>query len=237
MNPSIFKAYDIRGVYPSDIDEQAIYNIGRAIVQHFNLKKIAVGKDIRNSSDSMEKNLVKGLTDQGADVVKIGLATTPLVYFSSSHLDVDASLMITASHNPAEYNGLKICLKNAIPVGAGSGMEEIKELSLNGVFGEAAETGKVREDESIKEKYFSYVAGFYNPTGKKRKLVIDFANAMGIMDKEIYKNFSDELEIVYLFDEYDGNFPNHEANPEELENMQDLITKVKEVNANPLILW
>ena len=227
INPEIFKAYDIRGIYPSELNEDIAYKIGRAVVLQTGAKQIAVGKDIRNSSDSIEHNLIKGICDEGADVVNIGLATTPMIYFASWNLEVDAAIIITASHNPAEYNGLKLCLKNAVPIGEGSGMEEIKEIVLNEDFSNVGEKGEIKEID-IKQKYFSYINGFLNSDVAKGKLkiVFDFANAMGILEKDIIENLSEFVEPVYLFDEYDGNFPNHEANPLKTETLKDLQKKV-----------
>lgn len=227
INPEIFKAYDIRGIYPSDLNEDIAYLIGRAVAFHTGAKRIAVGKDIRKSSDALEEKLVQGLTDQGADVIKIGLATTPMVYFSSWNLDVDAAIIITASHNPAEYNGFKLCFKDAVPIGEGSGMEQIRDLVLEGKFADAQKKGSVSEDKELKGKYLKYIESFMDrKVPSKKKVVFDFANAMGIIDKEALENFSDVIDSVYLFDEYDGDFPSHEANPLKTETLEVLQKKV-----------
>lgn len=231
MNASIFKAYDIRGLYPSELNEETMYKIGRSLVLYTKAKKIAVGRDMRESSPELEAALVKGINDQGANVVKIGLASTPLVYFASWKMDVDAGVSITASHNPAEYNGMKMCFKNAIPIGEGSGMEEIKEMALRGEFPEVSEKGKLEEDDSIKNEYFEYVASFYKK-GQPRKVVIDFGNGMGIIDKAVYEKLSGDLEVVYMFDILDGTFPNHESNPLKTETLADLQKRVVEEKAD-----
>ncbi len=225
INPNIFKAYDIRGIYGIDMDEDAFYKIGRAIALYTKTKKIAVGRDMRESSLQLEAALIKGLTDQGASVVEIGLSSTPLIYFASWKTDVDAAVIITASHNPSEYNGLKLCLKNAVPVGEGSGMEEIKELALKGEFPDIFEKGKTEKNDTIKNQYIEYVAGFYKK-GPPKKIVIDFANSMGIIDKEVYKKLSDGIKAIYMFDALDGSFPNHEANPLKTETLTALREKV-----------
>lgn len=233
IEPKIFKAYDIRGVYPNEINEGAVYNIARAVAVHFKTKRVVIGKDIRSSSDSLEEKLVEGFIDSGVDVIKIGMATTPMVYRASSQFDVDAAIIITASHNPAQYNGMKICLKNAVPVGKGAGMEEIKELASAGNFETSGKKGEITIEEGFSEKYINFIKSFYNTEkAKKRKIVIDFANAMGIMYKKIYEDFSDSLETVYLFDEMDGTFPNHEANPLKTETLADLQKKVVEEKAD-----
>lgn len=232
MEKGIFKAYDIRGVYPGELNEDGAYSIGRALVMHTGAKKVAVGMDMRESSPSIKNAVMKGITDQGADVIDIGLATTPMAYFASWNLPVDAAVMVTASHNPAQYNGMKFCLSGAVPIGEGNGMEEIRDLAIAGEFPEAFEKGEVATDETLKGKYLDYIAGFYKAGAGKKKVVIDFANGMGIVDKDVYLKFADEIEAVFLFDELDGNFPNHEANPLKTETLEALQQKVVEEKAD-----
>lgn len=232
INPKIFKAYDIRGLYPEEINSETAYNIGRALVTFTKAQRIAVGRDMRVSSPEMEEALVMGITDQGADVVKIGLASTPMIYFSSWKLAVDASVIITASHNPAQYNGMKFCWKGAVPIGEGSGMEEIKELAINGEFINVENKGKVEENFEIKNQYVDYVTGFFNKNFAKKKIVVDFGNGMGAVEKGVFEKFPENLEVDYLFEELDGNFPNHEANPLKLETLEVLQKTVLEKNAD-----
>ena len=234
INPGIFKAYDIRGVYPSEINEDTVYNIGRALARFTKAKTIVIGKDIRKSSDSLEEKMIEGMTDEGVNVIKIGISTTPMLYFASWNLDVDAGVIITASHNPAEYNGMKFCFKGAVPIGEGSGMEEVKQLALEGNFEPIEDKGNVFEDEKLKQKYLDYITGFFNKevATKKKKIVVDFANAMGILDKEVLENMGDSVEKVYLYDQYDGSFPNHEANPLKTETLEALQKKVLEEGAD-----
>ncbi len=233
INPEIFKAYDIRGLYPEEINEEVAYNIGRALIQHTGAKKVVVGYDMRESSPKIEKKLVEGIAEQGADVVKIGLATTPEVYFASWKMeDAEAGVIITASHNPAEYNGMKFCLKNAVPIGEGSGMEEIKNLALKGEFNKADKKGEISDNIGFKDIYIDYITSFYKKGLGEKKAVVDFGNGMGILDKEVFEKLSDEIEAVYMYDEYDGNFPNHEANPLKIETLEDLQNKVVEEKAD-----
>lgn len=227
INPAIFKAYDIRGIYPEEINFDVAYNIGRALVAHTKAKKVAVGIDMRESSLELEKAVIKGITDQGSDVKKIGMISTPLLYFASWNMEMDAGVMITASHNPAEYNGMKFCLKEAVPIGEGSGMEEIRDLSLKGKFSYLGKKGVVEEDDGeIKNIYLDYLIGFFKKNFPAKKIVIDFANGVGIMEKDVWEKLSDQIESVYLFDNFDGNFPNHEANPLKTETLKDLQEKV-----------
>jgi phosphomannomutase len=233
INPNIFKAYDIRGIYPTDLNEDIIYKIGRAIATYTKAKTIVVGKDCRLSSDSLADKLIAGITDQGTDVINIGLSSTPMLYFASGKLDVDAGVIITASHNPAEWNGLKLCWKNAVPIGENAGMEEIRDLSLQGVFNEPVKKGITIIDDDLRQIYLDYIADFFNTkAATKKKIVIDFANAMGINDKSIYEKYSDYLDCTFLYDNFDGLFPNHEANPLKLETLNDLQRKVTETNSD-----
>jgi len=232
INLKIFKAYDIRGIYLADINEDVVYKIGRAIVQYLGAKKIVVGRDIRESSLALFGALAKGITEQGADVYDIGLASTPMVYFASGKLDIDGAISLTASHNPAEWNGMKICRAEAVPIGENSGLFEIRDLVMAGNFPEAGKKGKIIPKEEIKNDYIDYFSSFANLGDKKFKVVIDFANAMGILDLDIYKKFPDNIELVTLYDNFDGKFPNHEANPLKTETLKDLQEKVRENNAD-----
>ncbi len=231
---SIFKAYDIRGTYPEEINKETAYLIGRAIASFVGKGRIAVGKDMRGSSDELEEGLVEGILDEGLDVVKLGLATTPMVYFSSGKLEVDGAVMITASHNPSWYNGFKICLKNAVPVGEGSGIEKIKKMALEEKFKKTGKRGRTMEEKSLKEEYWRYIAGFFkaDDQSEKKKVVFDFANAMGILDKRAFELIGDKIEPYYLFDQLDGSFPNHEANPLKRETLSVLCEKVRENRAD-----
>ncbi len=223
----IFKAYDIRGVYPGELDEKIVYNIGRAIVQFTGAQKVVVGRDMRNSSVALEKSLIAGITAQGADVIKIGLSSTPMLYFASGKLDVDAGIIITASHNPAAYNGLKICRQAAVPVGEGSGMEEIRDLALAGNFKEPEKTGEVFENPEFRNEYLSYMKKFFDTkVAQNKNIAVDFANAMGIIDKPVFENLSAYVRASYLYDEFDGHFPHHEANPLKTETLEDLQKEV-----------
>ncbi len=232
INPGIFKAYDIRGVYPEEINIDTAYNIGRALIAYTKAKKVAVGIDMRKSSPELEEAVVKGITDQGSDVVRIGLSSTPMLYFASWNLDADAAVMVTASHNPAEYNGMKFCRKGAVPIGEGSGMEEIRDLAIAGNFPDSEVKGEESEDLELEQKYLDYIAGFFKSGSAKKKVVIDFANGMGIIDKEVYEKLSGDVESVYMYDNFDGNFPNHEANPLKTETLAALQKKVIEEEAD-----
>lgn len=228
---NIFKAYDIRGVYPEEIAEDIVYRIGCATVRFLGAKSIAVGRDIRQSSPSLFNALAKGISDEGCEVVDLGLATTPMVYFASSRLDVDGAISLTASHNPAEYNGLKLCRKGAVPIGENSGLKEIEAIAMTEIPERKSGKLNIREHD-IKEEYIDYFASFAKFGDTKFKIAVDPANAMGILEMDIYRRFPKNIEIHAIYDDLDPMFPNHEANPLKLETLADLQKKVKEIGAN-----
>ncbi len=232
IKPQIFKAYDIRGIYPTEINKEVSYNIGRALVQFTGAKKIVVGIDMRSSSSEIEAGLVAGIIKQGADVVKIGLATTPMLYFAAGNLPVESAVMVTASHNPAEWNGLKLCHQGTIPIGEGTGMEEIKDLAIKNKFSVVNKTGSVTENKELKSQYLDYMSKFFQTGKASKKIVVDFANAVGSIDKKVFDKFPSDLKMVYLYDELDGTFPHHEANPLKTETLKDLQKKVLEQKAD-----
>jgi len=225
MNPSIFKAYDIRGVYGKDFDEGDAYKIGRATIEALKLKTIAVGRDARASSPILFESFVRGARESGANVIDLGLLTTPMVYFASWTLEVDAAVSITASHNPPEYNGMKIALKNALPVGEKSGLFEIRDRVIAGTF-ENAKTIGTLSTQDIKPDYYQHFASFAKFGEKKFKVVIDCANAMGILELPIFRMFPKNIELVTMYDDLDHPFSAHEANPLKTETLDELRARV-----------
>ncbi len=231
MNPSIFKAYDIRGVYGRDIDDETAYRIGRALIVHFQAKKIAVGRDVRASSPALFEAFTRGVMDQGGDVVDLGVVTTPMVHFAAARLDIDLAVAITASHNPPEYNGIKVDLKDAIPVGEKTGLSDIRDLVLANHFPESATRGTLTE-EDIRPAYYAFFASFGKLGGRRFTLAIDTANAMGIVELPIYDAFKDNLTIHHLYNDLSQPFSAHEANPLKTETLDELCTLVKEKGAD-----
>lgn len=231
MNQSIFKSYDIRGVYPDDIDAEAAYKIARATVVYTGASTMVVGRDMRASSPELAEAVIRGVTDQGADVIDIGLCSTPLFYFSVADYDVhDAGIMVTASHNPKEYNGMKIIRGDAQAIGLESGLAEIRDIAVAGDFPDVPR-GTVIET-STREQYLEKLFEFVPPAEiVPLKVVADCGNGMGgLLLADIFKALNCELTPMYA--ELDGNFPNHEANPIKEENLADLKKKVLEVGAD-----
>lgn len=231
MLPGIFKAYDIRGIYPTEINEDAAYAIGRAAVEHLALKQIGVGRDMRASSPSLFASFTQGVMDAGCDVIDLGIITTPMVYFAAGRLDIDAAISLTASHNPPEYNGMKIALRGAVPVGEHSGLREIRDIALAGNFIESEHKGTMTA-EDIRPAYYSYFAAFADFRDKHFTLVIDTANAMGIFELPIYQQFPENLTVVNLYADLEHPFECHEANPLKLDTLDELRAKVIETQAD-----
>ena len=225
---SIFKAYDIRGIYGQDLDEAIFYKIARAYVRFAKVKKVVVARDCRKSSDSLFAAFAKGLNDEGADVIDVGLASTPMSYFANATLKADGSVMITASHNTKEWNGCKLCRANAVPISGATGIKDIEAIVMAmGDNEPPAGTGTVAKVD-ISEAYGEHVRKFAH-LARPIRVAMDFANGMGIAEAAAFKG-QDLLLHDDLFGEYDGDFPNHDANPLHTETLKDLQALIK---ANP----
>jgi phosphomannomutase len=226
----IFKAYDIRGKVPGQLDSALSYRIGRAAARHLAVETIVVGRDARRHSPELRDALVRGICDEGADVIDLGLVATPILYFAVDRLGAGAGIMITASHNPAQYNGFKVCRHNAIPVGEETGLGDIKQL-LDAVDGsaKARPPGSVRELDLVSE-YVDHVLS----VGEGRpslSVAIDCGNGMAAVGLEpLLARLSLTVERLYF--EPDGTFPNHEADPLKVENLADLRAAVRRVGAD-----
>ncbi|MEJ5187404.1 MAG: hypothetical protein WHT46_10040 [Candidatus Geothermincolales bacterium] len=218
INPDIFKAYDIRGIYPEELDEEVAYRVGRAFVQFLGARKLVVGRDMRLSSPSLSRAFIEGATEQGADVVDIGLCSTDMLYFASGKLELPGA-MFTASHNPKEYNGMKLCREKAGPISMDTGIAEIRDLVLSGRFSEPSRKGTVEQRDML-EEYVRHVLGFIRPEAiKPLRVVADAGNGMaGMILPELFKRLPCEL-IPHCF-ELDGSFPHHQPSPIEPENIR-----------------
>src|ERR671915_989375 len=230
LDPKVFKAYDVRGIYPTELDEQGAYDIGRAYVEVFEAERIAVGRDTRLSSPAMAAAAMRGAVDAGAHVYDVGMVGTEMVYFAVGHLDLDGGIAVTASHNPKEYTGMKIVRRGALPVGGDSGLLQIRDRALRG-FGEPGKRGEVRP-ENIWPAFRDRVLSFVDVDAiKPLEVVIDAANGMaGAMLPPVLEELP--IETVRCFFDPDGNFPNHEPNPLLPENREFIMRKVVEEQAD-----
>jgi phosphomannomutase len=227
---AIFKAYDIRGLYPDDLDDDVARRIGNAFVAFTGTALVLMGRDMRPSSEPLTAAFADGATLAGADVIDLGLISTDLVYFASGHLDAPAA-MFTASHNPAQYNGIKLCRAGAAPVGQETGLAQIRATVASGLLERAAERGRVEERDLLPE-YVEHVHSFVDVDAlRPLRVVADTANGMGgLVVPAVFADLPFDLSVLYP--ELDGTFPNHPANPIEPENLKDLQRSVLDANAD-----
>jgi phosphomannomutase len=233
LAPTVFKAYDVRGIHPDELDEEGAYAIGRAYVQQFEPRGIAVGRDMRLSSPAMAAAVIEGAADAGADVVDVGLVGTEMVYFAVGELDLDGGVMVTASHNPKEYTGMKIVRRGALPVGGDSGLMDVRDRAVSqGQSLGSGRRGQVRE-EDIWPAYVERVLSFVDVDAiRPLRVVIDAANGMaGVMLPPVLERLP-VLDVVACYFEPDGTFPNHEPNPLLPENREFIMRKTLEEGAD-----
>jgi phosphomannomutase len=227
----IFKAYDIRGTVPDQLDAEMTYAIGAAFARFAGSKQVLLARDMRPSGVELGGAFAKGVVDQGVDVIDLGLASTDLLYFAAGKLDAPGA-MFTASHNPAQYNGIKLCLAGAKPIGEDSGLQDIKRLAADGGPQKTTgEPGRITEQELIGD-YADHVRSFVDAsTLRPLKVIADTANGMGgLVVPKVFEQLPFDLEI--LFPELDGTFPNHPADPIQPENLKDLQARVLETGAD-----
>ena len=227
-----FHAYDIRGIYNVDFDRETAYKVGYFIPELLQTDKVLVGRDCRLSSDEIHDWLVKGIADAGADVHDIGLSTTPMVYFGTAKYGFKASVQITASHNPAEYNGMKVSRENALPVGLDNGLGQIKEWIDSGRDCKPAARRGTVHGMDIHADYLEFLSG-YREDYSGLKIAMDLSNGMSVLyAKEIFGDAPS-----YIFDDMDGSFPNHEPNPLIPANVEALKSLVRKTGADVGVIF
>jgi len=231
IDPAIFKAYDVRGIYGQDLTDEIAYRIGRAAALYLQVPEIAVGRDMRLSSPQLAAAIIQGITDQGVNAIDLGMTTTDELYFAVGKFNYAAGVMITASHNPGKYNGMKFCRAQAFPISLESGLADIRDLAIRGEFPEPSNKGQVIQRD-VTEEYISHALSFIDVSKiKPLKVVIDAGNGMaGLVMPRVFKHLP--CTLIPLYFELDGNFPNHPASPIEPENMEDLQKKVRETGAD-----
>ncbi|HTL85333.1 MAG TPA: phosphomannomutase/phosphoglucomutase [Acidimicrobiia bacterium] len=227
---AIFKAYDVRGIYPDELDEALARRIGNAFAHYTGAQHVVVGRDMRPSSEPLARAFIEGATVAGADVTDIGLCSTDVVYFASGRLDAPGA-MFTASHNPAQYNGIKLCKAGAAPVGENTGLKQIKEMVEAGVTSRGESAGKV-EVRDMLDEFGAHVRSFVDESIlKPLKVVADTANGMGgLVVPKVLEGLPFDLTV--LFGDLDGTFPNHPADPIQPENLKDLQRAVVDLGAD-----
>ncbi len=230
LDPGAFKAYDVRALYPSQLDEEGAYAIGRAFVEQFEPRRVAIGRDMRLSSPSMAEAAASGVADGGADVADLGMVGTEVMYFATGELGLDGGIMVTASHNPAAYTGMKIVRRGALPVGSESGLVEIRDRALRGEWRE--QTRGSIEPVDVWDAFVERVLGFVDAEAiAPLRIVVDGANGMaGEMLPRVLARLP-QVEVVRCNFEPDGSFPNHEPNPLLPENREFIVRRTREEGA------
>jgi phosphomannomutase len=238
INANIFKAYDVRGLYPSEVNEAGARLIGRAFVSYLGAKRIAVGRDMRLSSPSVAAAFIEGAREQGADVVDYGMLATDMMYFAVARDGHDGGVQITASHNPKEYNGIKMVRREAFPLSGDAGIGEIRDMIRNDALPPpAAATGSLSRQEVL-EDYVSHVMSFIDEkTIAPFNIVLDGGSGMaGMVAPRLFERLP-KRKLTTLCFEVDGTFPNHEANPLIEENRRDIVERVVQEKADIGIAW
>jgi phosphomannomutase len=228
IDTTIFKSYDVRGIVPAQLNEDIAYAIGRAFVQTMGRKNICIGRDMRPSGQAFMEALSRGATDGGADVTQVGLISTDAIYFAVGHYGFDGGIMITASHNPAQYNGFKFCGEHAAAISIETGLAQIRDLAMSGEFATPARKGTIKQQEILAD-FATHCISFIDDLAaiKPLRVAIDAGNGMA---GETVPRIFDRLPctVFPLYFELDGTFPNHPASPIEPENMVDLQRAVKQ---------
>ena len=232
-----FKAYDIRGKVPGELNTDLAYKIGRVYSKHVNAKKIVVGRDVRKSSDEISEALIRGIYDSGADVIDIGLCGTEMVYFATPHFNTDGGIMITASHNPPEYNGMKFVKRDSVPVGYDSGLNEVEQMIIDNNLGDVSEKKGTVRVEDVMSVFIENLNQFYDPAKiDKLKIVVNGGNgcvgaALDAIEDKL------PIEMIKVFTDPDSDFPNGVPNPLLPENRKPTIEAVIKNEADLGVAW
>ncbi len=238
INPSIFKAYDVRGLYPQEVNEDAARQIGRGFVAYLQAKRIAVSRDMRLSSPSMAAAFIEGARAQGADVVDYGMMGTDMLYFAVARDGHDGGVQITASHNPKEYNGIKMVRKEAFPLSGEAGINDIRDMIATGAIPPPASKAGTLTQADVVDDYVKHVLSFIDiPIIKPFNVVLDAGSGIaGMVAPLLFKHIPTKKLTTLCF-EVDGTFPNHEANPLIEENRIDITERVIAEKADIGIAW
>jgi phosphomannomutase len=237
MNPHIFKAYDVRGLYPAELDEQIFHQIGRALVEYLHAKRIGVGRDMRLSSPTLAAAFIAGAREQGAEVVDYGMISTDMIYYAVGTDDLDGGAQITASHNPKQYNGCKMVGRGNHPLSGDAGISDIRDMIASGRMPAPAAAPGGLTQRRILDGYVKHVLSFIDPgIIKPFKVVLDAGCGMaGMVAPELFKPLPCAVDALCFT--VDGSFPTHEANPLIEENRRDVVARVRDTRAEIGIAW
>jgi phosphomannomutase len=237
IDPGIFKAYDVRGLVPEQLDAERARRIGRAFVDYLGASRIAVGRDCRLSSPELSAGFIAGARSQGADVLDIGVVGTDTLYYCVASRDLDGGAIVTASHNPKQWNGLKLVRRGALALSGDAGIKEIREWLVAGRYADAPPASGALASISLGEDYARHCLSFVDASRIPRlKLVLDAANGMAaVAAPTIFDRLP--VEAVRMYFELDGSFPNHPADPLLEENRRDVVARVRAERADLGIAW
>jgi phosphomannomutase len=237
LDPTIFKAYDVRGLYPGEINEEIAGEIGRGFVSYLGAKRIAVSRDMRLSSPTIAAAFIEGALAQGCDVVDCGMMATDMMYYAVANAGLDGGAQITASHNPGGYNGIKMVRKEALPLSGDAGLGDIRDMIANGTLPPPAAAPGTRSTRDVVDAYIGHIMAFIDPSVVKPfKVVADAGNGMGgIVARRMFAKLP--CRVVEMCYEPDGSFPNHEANPLIEENRAHIVERVLSERADIGIAW
>jgi len=238
VNLEVFKAYDIRGIYPVELDEAVARDVGRAFVAYLGARRIAIGRDMRLSSPAMAAAFIDGALSQGADVVDYGLIATDMLYFGVARDRHDGGVVITASHNPKQYTGMKLVRAEAFPLSGDAGIGQIRDMVAGGTIpAPLGPRGRLTTDDVLLDGYITHVLSFIDPAViKPFNVVLDAGSGMGgLVAPRLFEHLA--CKTTRLCFEIDGAFPNHEANPLIEENRQDIVERVMAERADIGIAW
>jgi phosphomannomutase len=238
IDPSIFKAYDVRGLYPGQLHGEIARRIGCAFVEYLGAKRIAVGRDMRTSSPEIADGFIRGARSQGCEVTDIGVVGTDMMYFYVASRDLEGGAIITASHNPKEWNGVKMVRRGALALSGDAGIKEVREALLAGRFAEdPGDVGPPLRSEAVSDDYARHCLSFIDPSRvRPLKVVLDTGNGMGAIGAQaILPRLP--LELVKMYFDLDGSFPNHPPDPLEEANRLDVMERVRQEKADLGIAW
>src|SRR6478735_4434592 len=237
ISREIFKAYDVRGIYPTEFDETTAHDIGRAFVAYLDARRIGVSRDMRVSSPALAAAFIAGAREQGADVVDYGMCATDMMYFGVVYDGLDGGAQITASHNPKEYNGVKMVRREAFPLSGDAGIGEIAEMVMSKSIPAPSGRAGGLESRSLIDEYVTKVLSFVDPASiAPFNVVLDAGSGMGgLVAPRLFDRLA--CRTTRLCFEIDGRFPNHEANPLIEENRRDIVERVKATKADVGIAW
>ena len=237
VNPNVFKAYDVRGLYPAELDAELFHQLGRAFVAYLGPGRYAVSRDMRLSSPELAAAFIEGARLQGGNLVDYGLMGTDSMYYAVAADDLDGGAQITASHNPGEYNGCKMVRRDAFPLSGEAGIKEMKEMILGGRIPAPPATPGALEQRNVLDRYTDHVMGFIDPgVIKPFDVVLDAGSGIaGLVAPPLFDRLP--CRTTRLCFEVDGTFPNHEANPLIEENRRDITAQVIELGADVGIAW